>query len=98
MPDRKYGNFLETEEHYHATAYSYGAHHPFSHFYAIGIRYPGELYPRKTKSLPGQLLCFAEDVAASLNKIAFPPEGVVSPRSGTFMMVDNITATDPHTV
>ena len=39
-----------------------------------------------------------EDVAASLNKIAFPPEGVVSPRAATFMMVDNITATDPHTV
>src|SRR6516164_3927847 len=40
----------------------------------------------------------AEDVAASLNKIAFPPEGVVSPRSATFMMVDKIVATDPHTV
>jgi peptide/nickel transport system substrate-binding protein len=40
----------------------------------------------------------AEDVAASLNKIAFPPEGVVSPRSATFMMVDKIEATDPHTV
>ncbi len=40
----------------------------------------------------------AADVAASLNKIAFPPEGVVSPRAATFMMVDNITATDPHTV
>ena len=40
----------------------------------------------------------AEDVAASLNKIAFPPEGVLSPRSSTFMMVDKIEATDPHTV
>src|ERR1700737_1950978 len=40
----------------------------------------------------------AADVAASLNKIAFPPEGVVSPRSATFMMVDKIAATDPHTV
>src|SRR5215468_2514532 len=40
----------------------------------------------------------AEDVAASLNKIAFPPEGVVSPRSATFMMVDKIAATDPQTV
>src|SRR5215472_6871292 len=40
----------------------------------------------------------AEDVAASLNKIAFPPEGVASPRSSTFMMVDDIAATDPHTV
>jgi peptide/nickel transport system substrate-binding protein len=40
----------------------------------------------------------AADVAASLNKIAFPPEGVVSPRSATFMMVDRIEATDPRTV
>jgi Bacterial extracellular solute-binding proteins, family 5 Middle len=40
----------------------------------------------------------AEDVAVSLNKIAFPPDGVVSPRSATFMMVDKIVATDPHTV
>jgi len=40
----------------------------------------------------------AEDVAASLNKIAFPPEGVLSPRSSNFMMVDKIEATDPHTV
>src|SRR5215468_6363447 len=40
----------------------------------------------------------AEDVTASLNKIAFPPEGVVSLRSATFMMVDNIAATDPHTL
>src|ERR1700746_306611 len=39
-----------------------------------------------------------EDVAASLNKIAFPQKGVVSPRSATFMMVDKIVATDPHTV
>ena len=40
----------------------------------------------------------AEDVAASLNKIAFPPKGVLSPRSANFMMVDRIEATDPHTV
>jgi ABC-type transport system substrate-binding protein len=40
----------------------------------------------------------SEDVAASLNKIAFPPEGVASPRSATFMMVDKIAATDPHSV
>jgi peptide/nickel transport system substrate-binding protein len=40
----------------------------------------------------------AEDVAASLNKIAFPPEGVASPRSSNFMMVDKIEATDPSTV
>lgn len=40
----------------------------------------------------------AEDVAASFNKIAFPPQGVLSPRSSNFMMVDKIEATDPHTV
>ena len=40
----------------------------------------------------------AEDVAASLNKIAFPPEGILSPRSSNFTMVDKIEATDPHTV
>jgi peptide/nickel transport system substrate-binding protein len=40
----------------------------------------------------------AEDVAASLNKIAFPPAGTLSPRSTDFMMVDKIEATDPHTV
>ena len=40
----------------------------------------------------------AEDVAASLNKIAFPPKGVLSPRSSTFKMVDKIEAPDPATV
>src|SRR5579862_9239512 len=40
----------------------------------------------------------ADDVAASLNKVAFPPEGVASPRSSNFMMVDKIEATDPTTV
>jgi peptide/nickel transport system substrate-binding protein len=40
----------------------------------------------------------AEDVAASLNKIAFPPQGTLSPRSANFMMVKDITATDEHTV
>src|SRR5262245_17098665 len=40
----------------------------------------------------------AEDVAASLNKIAFPPPGVLSPRSSTFEMVDKIEAPDPATV
>ncbi len=40
----------------------------------------------------------AEDVAASLNKIAFPPEGTMSPRSTDFMMVKDITAPDEHTV
>jgi peptide/nickel transport system substrate-binding protein len=40
----------------------------------------------------------AEDVAASLNKIAFPPPGTLSPRSTDFMMVKDITAPDEHTV
>ena len=40
----------------------------------------------------------AEDVAASLNKIAFPPAGTLSPRSTDFMMVDKIEASDEHTV
>ncbi len=40
----------------------------------------------------------AEDVAASLNKIAFPPQGILSPRSSTFTMVDKIEAPDPATV
>src|SRR5216683_7776815 len=40
----------------------------------------------------------AEDVAASLNKIAFPPQGTLSPRTATFMMVKDITAPDEHTV
>jgi peptide/nickel transport system substrate-binding protein len=40
----------------------------------------------------------AEDVAASLNKIAFPSNGVPSPRASTFEMVDKIEALDPQTV
>jgi peptide/nickel transport system substrate-binding protein len=40
----------------------------------------------------------AEDVAASLNKIAFPPQGTLSPRSTDFMMVQDITAPDERTV
>ena len=40
----------------------------------------------------------AADVAASLNKIAFPPQGVLSPRASTFEMVDKIEAPDPTTV
>ena len=40
----------------------------------------------------------AEDVAASLNKIAFPADGMLSPRSSNFIMVDKIEATDPYTV
>src|SRR5690348_16867249 len=40
----------------------------------------------------------AEDIAASLNKIAFPPAGTLSPRATDFMMVDKIEAPDSHTV
>jgi peptide/nickel transport system substrate-binding protein len=40
----------------------------------------------------------AADVAASLNKIASPPKGVLSPRADTFDMVDKIEAPDEHTV
>ncbi|MGH7052198.1 MAG: ABC transporter substrate-binding protein, partial [Stellaceae bacterium] len=40
----------------------------------------------------------AADVAASLNEIAFPPKGVLSPRSSNFMMVKDIAAPNPTTV
>ncbi len=40
----------------------------------------------------------AADVAASLNAIMFPPEGVLSARAGTYMMVDKVEAADPATV
>ena len=40
----------------------------------------------------------AEDVAASLNKIAFPPQGTLSPRSTDFMMVKDIAAPDERSV
>ncbi|HJU19433.1 MAG TPA: ABC transporter substrate-binding protein [Stellaceae bacterium] len=40
----------------------------------------------------------AYDVAASFNEIAFPPQGVMSPRSDNFMMVKDIEAPDPATV
>jgi peptide/nickel transport system substrate-binding protein len=40
----------------------------------------------------------AEDIATSLRMVAFPPEGVLSPRSSDFEMVDNIEAPDPSTV
>jgi peptide/nickel transport system substrate-binding protein len=40
----------------------------------------------------------AADVAASLNEIAFPPKGYLSPRAANFMMVKDIAAPDPHTV
>jgi peptide/nickel transport system substrate-binding protein len=40
----------------------------------------------------------AGDVAASFNKIVFPPQGTMSPRASNFLMVEKIEATDPHTV
>ena len=38
------------------------------------------------------------DIVASWNTIIFPPEGMVSPRQGYFMMVDKVEAPDPQTV
>jgi peptide/nickel transport system substrate-binding protein len=40
----------------------------------------------------------ADDVAASWNEIAFPPEGVFSARKSFYDMVDKIEAPDPNTV
>src|SRR6266404_2792744 len=40
----------------------------------------------------------AADVAASWNKIIFPPAGILSPRSSWYMMVDKVEAPDPATV
>ena len=40
----------------------------------------------------------ADDIAASLDEIIFPPQGVLSPRVGNLMMVDKVAATDPQTV
>jgi peptide/nickel transport system substrate-binding protein len=40
----------------------------------------------------------AHDVAKSLNMIAFPPTGILSPRSSNFTMVKDIEAPDDHTV
>src|SRR5258708_7730082 len=40
----------------------------------------------------------AADVAASLNEIMFPREGVLSARSGNYMMVDKVAAPDAATV
>jgi peptide/nickel transport system substrate-binding protein len=40
----------------------------------------------------------AADVAASWNRIIFPPKGVLSARQSHFMMVDSVTAPDPATV
>jgi len=40
----------------------------------------------------------AQDVAASFNKIFFPPEGVRSQRKGMYSMVESVAAPDDHTV
>src|SRR5690349_24876769 len=40
----------------------------------------------------------ADDIATSLHMIAVPPQGVLSPRSSDFEMVDKIEAPDPATV
>lgn len=40
----------------------------------------------------------AEDVKATYEKIIFPPEGVVSARKGSYLMVDSIEAPDETTV
>src|SRR6266851_9319812 len=40
----------------------------------------------------------ASDVAASWNRIVFPPEGILSARKSHFMMVDKIEASDATTV
>ena len=40
----------------------------------------------------------AADVAASWNKIIFPPEGVASARQSNFVMVEKVEAPDPTTV
>ena len=40
----------------------------------------------------------ASDVAASFNKIIFPPEGLLSARASNYLMVDKVEAPDPSTV
>jgi peptide/nickel transport system substrate-binding protein len=40
----------------------------------------------------------AADVAASWSHIIWPPEGVLSPRQGYFLMVDRVEAPNPETV
>ncbi len=40
----------------------------------------------------------ADDVAATFKEIISPPQGVLSPRLGSFMMVDKIEAPNPTTV
>ncbi|MFQ6014161.1 MAG: ABC transporter substrate-binding protein [Anaerolineae bacterium] len=40
----------------------------------------------------------ARDVKATYDKIIFPPEGVVSKRKGSYLMVESVEAPDDHTV
>jgi len=40
----------------------------------------------------------AADIASSWKQIVFPPDGVISPRQGYFLIVDKIEAPDPATV
>ena len=40
----------------------------------------------------------AHDIVASFNKIIFPPEGTTSARIAYFVMVENVSAPDDHTV
>jgi peptide/nickel transport system substrate-binding protein len=40
----------------------------------------------------------AADVAATYNKIIFPPDGTLSARSSNYLMVDTVEAPDPSTV
>jgi len=40
----------------------------------------------------------AADVAASVNAIIFPPEGLLSARASNYLMVDKVEAPDPRTV
>src|SRR5437773_2178977 len=44
------------------------------------------------------VLLTAGDVAASWQKLIFPPEGVTSARQSFFLMVDTVEAPDPATV
>ena len=52
---------------------------------------------QNVKFADGQPLTSA-DVLASWKKIIWPPQGVVSPRASTFVMVDSIDTPDPYTI
>jgi peptide/nickel transport system substrate-binding protein len=52
---------------------------------------------RNAKFWDGQPVT-GNDVVASLNKIIFPPSGVISPRKGFYSMVDRVYAKDDYTV